>query len=206
MQIQETTLTEEKTLFSTDIPQKQLNREETLLSPNPEAPLEKPLSLEEIKSLSSEDQITGNPKKTDTSKELLISAPTITPSPFFLPPPAPVAPGYTSMKPEIFQLFERMVMAVTILQDKGATETTIHLNSADFTLFANAEIVIREYSTAPKAYNVEFLGNAQNTALFAQSAQDLVAAINSANYNFKINKIESSSVHRSVLYFTGKKH
>lgn len=150
-------------------------KEELLASPLP-APVEKK----------------GEEKKAQGAKELATPASQTSPGPFFLPPATGSVPGYFSMKPEVFQLFEHMVMAMTVMSESGATETTIHLNSPDFSIFAGAQIVIKEYSTAPKTFNVEFLGNAQNSAVFATSAQDLVAAINSANYNFRINRIESS--------------
>lgn len=131
-------------------------------------------------------------KKAHGPKEVPPSVSGTSPGPFFLPPAAGPTPGYSSMKPEVFQLFEHMVMAITVMNESGATETTIHLNSPEFSTFAGAQIVIKEYTTAPKAFNVEFLGNAQNSAAFASSAQELVAAINSANYNFRINRIETS--------------
>lgn len=130
-------------------------------------------------------------KKPAASKEAS-PIPQASPGPLFLPPATGVSAGYFSMKPEVFQLFEHMVMAITVMNESGITETTIHLNSADFSLFAGAQIIIKEYSTAPKAFNIEFLGNAENSALFSSSAQDLVASINSGNYTFRINGIDSS--------------
>jgi len=112
--------------------------------------------------------------------------------PFFIPPAAETAPGYTQMKPEIFALFEKMVSTIMVMHDSGVTETVIHLSPADFSLFAGAQIVVREFSTAPKAFNIEFQGNAQNTVLFDQNMGDLMAAFQYGNYNFKINRMESS--------------
>lgn len=184
-------------------PLSELTEAEGIAPPPPAPPPPQPIAEEKeeektvAKKMPSQPRAFSQPKKADekkahTPKEPVLPSAQTSPGPFFLPPPAPVAPGYASMKPEVFQLFERMVMAITVMHESGATETTIHLNSPDFTIFAGAQIVIREYSTAPRAYNVEFLGNAQNTALFSASAQDLVAGINTANYNFKINRIESS--------------
>lgn len=100
--------------------------------------------------------------------------------------------GYSLMKPETFQIFERMVMSITVMMDKGIQETIIHLNSKEFNLFGGGQLIIREYSTAPKAFNVEFQGNAQNSALFAKSVDELMKAHQKGKYNYRINRIDSS--------------
>src|SRR6185437_7397233 len=89
-------------------------------------------------------------------------------------------------------LFERMVMSIAVMMDQGIQETTIHLSPNEFSLFGGAQLVIREYSTAPKAFNIEFLGNAHNTALFAKSVEDLMKTHQNGKYNYRINRIETS--------------
>lgn len=167
--------------------------------PQPLLPPQQPIEEKEDESISEERVGSSAPqpeksdeKKVSTPKEGSSPSSQTSPGPFFLPPSSAAAPGYSLMKPEVFQLFEHMVMAITVMNESGLTETTIHLNSSDFSLFAGAQIVIKEYSTAPKAFNVEFLGNAQNTAAFLASAEGLVAAVNTAHYNFKINRVETS--------------
>ena len=115
------------------------------------------------------------------------------PSPLFIPASSGITPGYASLRAEILALFERMVSVISVMHDAGITETTIHLTSEMAgSMFAGAQIVIREFSTAPKAFNIEFIGNAQNTALFEQNVASLLAAFQSGNYNFSIHRLESS--------------
>ena len=113
--------------------------------------------------------------------------------PLFIAPPPAVAHGYTLLSGEMLALFEKMVSQIFIMQANGLNETTINLNTPAFanSMFAGAQIVIREYSTAPLAFNIEFLGTEQNSLYFDQNIASLRAAFASETRNYTIHRIES---------------
>lgn len=118
-------------------------------------------------------------------------------APSMLPGEAPAAaagplPAYTSMHPQILDMFERMVGVMTVLTTTGITETTINLNAPQYasSLFFGTQIIIQEFSTAPKAFNIQILGTPQAAQAAQGNANDLMAAFQSGNYNFKVNRLD----------------
>jgi len=107
---------------------------------------------------------------------------------------APLIAPFANLSPQILQLFERMVGVMTVMTTSGISETTINLDAPQFagSVFFGAQIVIREFSTAPKTYNIELIGNSQAVNLFQGGAEDLVAAFQAGKYNFKVNRIDTS--------------
>ncbi|HKZ00289.1 MAG TPA: hypothetical protein VJ112_03885, partial [Rhabdochlamydiaceae bacterium] len=86
-----------------------------------------------------------------------------------------------------------MVGVITVMSSSGVTETVITLNSPQFasSVFFGAQIIIQEYSTAPKAFNIQLNGNPQALDIFQGNADDLMAAFQYGNYNFKINRLDT---------------
>jgi hypothetical protein len=114
--------------------------------------------------------------------------------PSFIPPPATTAPGYTLLNSEMLALFEKMVGQITLmLQPNGDKETTIHLTSPEYakSMFYGAQITIKEYSTAPRAYNIEFFGTEQNTRFFQKNIPSLQSAFQGEK-RFSIHNINTS--------------
>lgn len=107
-------------------------------------------------------------------------------------PTAPVASPYAQLPPHVMALFERMVGVMTVIQETGVTETTINLNNPEQAKspFFGSQIVIREFSSAPKQFNIEMLGTPQSTPIFTGHVNELVAAFQAGNYNFKVNRID----------------
>jgi hypothetical protein len=107
--------------------------------------------------------------------------------------PPPSAPAFTRLHPQILDLFERMTGVITVVQMQGKSETTIHLTSPQFasSVFFGSQIIIEEFSTAPKAYNVQLLGTAQAIKTFDENVEVLLNSFQTGNYNFKINRIET---------------
>ncbi|HEX2580063.1 MAG TPA: hypothetical protein VHK67_06660 [Rhabdochlamydiaceae bacterium] len=118
---------------------------------------------------------------------------TSTLGPLFIPPAPSVSPAYTHLSPEMLLLFEKMISQIFIMQASGVNETVIHLNTPEFSssIFAGAQIVIKEFSTAPLAFNIEFLGSLQNSLYFEQNIASLRAAFASEDRKYSINRIES---------------
>jgi hypothetical protein len=165
-------------------------------------PIENPAVEEEIAAQETkaeeEEKVALQPFKKETpNKE--------TPQPFVAPPSSPLgplfiapapasAPAYTLLKPEALALFERMVSQIMVMQTSGITETTLTLNTPEFasSMFAGSQIIIREFSTAPLAYNIEFVGTDQNVPIFDRNIESLRSAFASERRSFTINRIESS--------------
>lgn len=110
------------------------------------------------------------------------------------PTTAPTATPFINLPPQILQIYERMVGVMTVMTAAGVTETTINLNAPQFegSVFFGAQITITEFSTAPKAFNIEFIGSPQATNLFKGNVEELVAAFQAGNYNFKVHRIDTS--------------
>ncbi len=111
-------------------------------------------------------------------------------------PTAPVAPltaPFASLPAPFQQLFERMVGVITVMNTQGVKETTINLSNPQFakSMFYGAQITITEFSTAPKAYNIELLGNQQAVTTMNNNAEELVAAFQAGNYTFKVHRIDA---------------
>lgn len=140
------------------------------------------------------DQVDKHKKEeTHTSTNLPPpAASTIGPS--FLAPISETPPAYAFLSPEAFALFEKMVSVITVLSTSGITETVIHLNTHEFTNspFSGSQIIIREYSTAPLAYNVELIGNPLAADLFRKNIPLLKNAFAEGKHRFHINRLEAS--------------
>lgn len=114
------------------------------------------------------------------------------PIPNVIPPEITPATPYASLHPQVWDLFERMVGVMTIMNGSGITETTINLTGDQFKAspFFGTQITIREFTTAPKNYNIEMLIPSQVTKTVERNYNDLVAAFQAGNYNFKVNRLE----------------
>ena len=166
--------------------------------PPEDIPVEEPQPLDE--SDVKFDQKMAAIKSTKKSEPKKQETPIPTPQPIplntpnLLSPASAIAPAYASLKPEAFALFERLLGTMSVMHTSGISETTIELNSSEFSTFAGAKIVITEHSTAPKVFNIEFLGNAQTIALFSDNSANLMAAFKNGNYAFKVNRIDASLI------------
>lgn len=159
---------------------------------------EKEIGEEKIETLKKEEekavQIRKEIKKEEAAAAPPAAAAAASPlGPLFIAPPPQVAPAYTLLSGEMLTLYEKMVSQIFIMQANGINETTIHLNTPEFahSIFAGAQIVIKEYSTAPLAFNIEFLGSPQNSLYFEQNIGSLRAAFASEERRYSINRIES---------------
>ncbi|HSW86643.1 MAG TPA: hypothetical protein VLG49_03990 [Rhabdochlamydiaceae bacterium] len=93
----------------------------------------------------------------------------------------------------MLDLFEKMASEMTMMTSSGITETTITLNAPDYasSLFYGAQIIISEYSTAPRAFNIQFRATSEAVAAFHRNVKDLMAAFEGSGYNFKVNRLET---------------
>jgi hypothetical protein len=108
-------------------------------------------------------------------------------------PPAGPTPPYAHLHPQVLDLFERMAGVMTIMTSSGMTETTINLTAPQFasSVFFGTQIIIQTFTTAPHAFNIQLAGTPQAVALFQGNAEDLMAAFQSGNYNFRVNRLDT---------------
>jgi len=132
-------------------------------------------------------------KETTPPKVVPLVAPFVVPEVSFIPPSSDTPPPYLTLSSEMLALFERMVGVMSVMQG-GVRETTIHLNTPEFasSIFSGAQVIITEFDTAPLTYNIEFLGNLKNSALFEKNISQLRAIFNKGNYRFRVHHIRAS--------------
>jgi hypothetical protein len=111
-------------------------------------------------------------------------------------------PPYTNLTPQVMEMFDRMVGVMTVLTLSGVSETTFTLNAPQFasSVFFGTQIIIQEYSTAPRAFNIQLIGNPQAVALMQDSENDLMAAFQAGNYNFRVNRFETGYLTERPLF------
>lgn len=112
--------------------------------------------------------------------------------PLFPPPLLPTGSAFSSY--QISQLFDRMAGIMMVMELSGVTTTELTLSGEEFvsSIFYGARITITEYSTAPKAFNVQLSANPEAIALFQGNMPNLLAAFENGNYAFRINRLDTS--------------
>lgn len=98
----------------------------------------------------------------------------------------------TYLHPQVTELFEHMIETLTVMDHNGISQTSITLNAESFraSVFYGAEIIIKEYSTAPKSFNIELIAGPQAVALAKQQSAELAAALQNRDYNFTIHRLD----------------
>ncbi|MBI3237026.1 MAG: hypothetical protein HYZ48_04935 [Chlamydiales bacterium] len=134
------------------------------------------------------------------------------PPPFLMGDAAPAAglsppPPYTSLPNQILEIFERMAGVMMVMTDSTMTETTITLNAPQFasSVFYGSQIIIREYASAPKAFNIEFNSNPQGVALFQGNVDGLMAAFQYGQYRFRVNRLDTGHLSEKPLFHRKEK-
>lgn len=114
------------------------------------------------------------------------------PAPFSVQNNLSVALQTVSPPLEVVALFEMMVSEIHHMKDTGLTETTIRLSMQEFAAspFFGTEIVIQEYSTAPKTFNIRLVAPPQAIELMHPHMHAFLAALN-AHTQFQVHRLET---------------
>jgi hypothetical protein len=109
---------------------------------------------------------------------------------------------------QIQELFEKMCGVMSIMSTSGISETTISLTSPQYasSIFYGAQIIITEYSTAPRAFNIQFVAQSQAVALFHRNMKDLMTAFAGSDHAFQVNRIETGYIEPDKPLFHRKEH
>ena len=138
--------------------------------------------------------------KVDTSA--LCSPPPV--FPHFIPdsPSSLATPIHGVLSPEIAALFEKMASSMIVMSSSGEIETTLCLDNPS-SIFFGTKITIREFSTAPKTFNVEIASFTPAILAIEASKSDLLSAFQNGKFNFSIHRFETSCIQnedRPVLH------
>jgi len=157
-----------------------------------------PVSEINSESTSRDKKEGGDKDKDDASAQAIPNTIDI-PAPFSIDSPTPAQgalPTYTTFSPAVLEMFDKMVGSISVLQESsGERKTTITLTSPNFasSAFYGAEIVIEEdLHLAPGQYNIRLVGSPEAVSLFQAKSDDLLAAFQSGNYNFKVQRLETA--------------
>ncbi len=135
-------------------------------------------------------------KKADNADTLALSClPSVfSPIPFHATSHFTAAAIQHSLPPEIEAIFEKMASSMIVMSSSEETETTLFLDNPA-SLFYGTKVTIREFSTAPKAFNVEITSFTPMVNVIESSKNDLLSAFQHGNFNFSIHRLETS-IHR----------
>jgi hypothetical protein len=105
------------------------------------------------------------------------------------------------LAPEIGVIFEKMASSMIVMSSSGEVETTLFLDNPS-SIFFGTKITIREFSTAPKAFNVEITSFTPAINAIEPCKNDLLSAFQNGNFNFSIHRFETYIHHeeRPVLH------
>lgn len=186
----------EKKVEEKQIEEKNIKKKEVVLeNPVPEAPLPKP----SFPKHTTPTLKTKEKKKEEMPTSFEPLANTQPNQPNYQPSVLPTGSAFTSY--QISQLFDRMAGVMTVMELSGTTTTELILSGEEFasSVFYGARITITEYSTAPKAFNVQLSANPEAVALFQGNMPNLLANFASGNYAFRIHRLETNVEERPLF-------
>jgi hypothetical protein len=94
---------------------------------------------------------------------------------------------------EIEAMFEKMAGTMIVMTSAGDAETTLFLDSSEFSQspFYGTRITIKEFSTAPKAFNIEIASNALALQRINAHKPALLTAFAKGDFNFSIGRLDT---------------
>lgn len=120
--------------------------------------------------------------------------------------PMPVAASFSSsnnaavlssqsvkLPAEIEALFEKMAATMLVLASSNETETTVFLDAPQFSQspFFGTRITIKEFSTAPKAFNIEIASSSLALKAIDVYKPALLTAFAKGDFNFSIGRFDT---------------
>ena len=98
-----------------------------------------------------------------------------------------------ALPPTLEILFEKVASSMVIMHSNEEQETTFVLDNPNFASspFFGTKITIKEYSTAPKAFNIEISSYPAALAQIAAHQGDLMAAFQNGRFNFSVHRLDT---------------
>lgn len=100
--------------------------------------------------------------------------------------PLTPAPAYAQFPPHFYELFQKLVGVMTVMQFQGKTTTSIVLNIPNTSLHG-AHIDIEHFDTAPHAFNIQIFSNPDGQKIFSNNLQTLEQQLKNNLPQFEIN-------------------
>lgn len=95
-----------------------------------------------------------------------------------------------ALSPDAAQLFEKMAASMLVLYASGDTETTLFVESRD-SIFCGTRITIKEFSTAPKVFNVHIASNPSSLHLINAHKAALLSSFEQGKFPFSVHRLET---------------
>jgi hypothetical protein len=94
---------------------------------------------------------------------------------------------------EVAALFEKMAATMLIMDSAGERETTLILNSDQFATSAlfGTRITIKEFSTAPKVFNIEIAADPTALNLLTTHKDALLAAFENHKLPYSVHRLDT---------------
>jgi hypothetical protein len=94
---------------------------------------------------------------------------------------------------EIEALFEKMASTMLVMTSTEESETTLYLDSPQFSssAFFGTRITIKEFSTAPKIFNIEIASHPSALNLLTTHKDALLAAFESHKLPFAVHRLDT---------------
>lgn len=87
-------------------------------------------------------------------------------------------------------LFEKMASSMLILYSSGDQETTLFVDNRD-SIFCGTRITIKEFSTAPKIFNVHITSNPSSLHLINAHKAALLNSFEQGKFPFSVHRLET---------------
>ncbi len=103
------------------------------------------------------------------------------------------ASAATEFSQELEAIFERMASMMLVMSSAEETQTTLILDQPQFSSspLYGTQITIREFSAAPKTFNIEIASNPNACHLLSSHAGALMAAFEAGNFSFRVHRFET---------------
>lgn len=101
-----------------------------------------------------------------------------------------VAIASSVLSADLELLFEKMAAAMIVQTSTHETETTLFLDNPQ-SLFCGTQITIREFSSAPKVFNIEITSNPTAAACIEAHKASLLAAFHQERFSFSVHRLET---------------
>ena len=112
-------------------------------------------------------------------------------------PVASTAPTpYSTLSPQLRELFDKMVGMITVQSQTGVTTTTVTVNMPNSPL-QGVQIVLQQFDTARHSFNIQLEGTPEQLNFLSSNVSDLAAAFAGGKYAFSANILPPQLISKS---------
>lgn len=115
------------------------------------------------------------------------------PSPFSIATPTVINALPSMTTPDLQPLFESMATTMMVMNMGDETHTTLVLNHPSFAAspFFGTEITIKEFTTAPKTFNIEIISNPSAILAIQKGTEQLLSLFTRGDFGFSVHRLET---------------